>query len=93
MGELRKPYNTVRHGGFAITDLVPRGRVPDEVKRVSDTEVYAIYSDIDPEKKKVKYKQTFKAEKVTGKDDMRKNVTETIEKSVDEGKTWKKIYG
>lgn len=92
MANLIPPYTGVRNGGFALTDLIPRGRKPDEIKRVSDTEVYAIYSDIDTTKTKVKYKQTFKAETDASDKSIRKNPTEILEKSTDEGKNWKKIY-
>lgn len=88
MSKLTPPISTVRHGGFALSDMILRGRKADVVKRVSDTEVYAIYTDL--EDSKIKFRQTFKAEK--DGDDARKNITETIEKSVDEGKTWTKIY-
>lgn len=89
MSKLTPPYKRVRHGGFAVSDLIPRGRIPDEVKKVSDTEVYAIYSDID--NSSIKFKQTFTAEQGTDSSS-RKNVTEKIEKSTDGGNTWKTIY-
>lgn len=82
------PYKTIRNGGFGLTDIIPRGRKPDTVKRVSDTEVYAIYSDLDDTK--IKYKQTFKATKVS--DTERNNIVEKIEKSTDSGTTWKVLY-
>lgn len=87
MSRVSPPIDTVRHGGFALSTLIPRGRKPDEVVRVSDNEVYAVYADI--ENGKVKYKQTFKAE---GTGNKRNNLKEQIEKSTDEGKTWKVIY-
>lgn len=74
---------TVNPGGFALSEMKIRGPTPDKIIKVSDNEVYAVYSDIDDPT--IKYKQTFTAE---GSGNERHNVSEKIEKSTDGGNTW-----
>ena len=81
------PYTTIMYGGFGETHIIPVSRKPIEVTKVSDNEVYAVYSDID--NVKIRYKQVWTAE---GSGSTRTNPKQKIYITKDSGKTWTLMY-
>ena len=82
-----KPYDTIKYGGFGVTNIIPVSRIPLSITRVSSNEVNAVYADIDDAK--VQYKQVWTA---TGSGSTRTNPKQKIYISKDSGQTWTIMY-
>lgn len=66
-------FETVKEGGFVQSEAVLFSRTPDSVVKVSDNEVYALYTD---PQTNIQYKQTWTA---TGTGNTRTDFECTIE--------------